>query len=644
MNDLFSEYDIIGVLYELGAVRPLDRSFAAFILREETAEQRRLISVLAGVVSYATTAGNNVCLPLAELEAFLKTMYNETEVKRREQYREVCEDILALLAGVDLSTVFAGSRTVAVAPEEGEEVRPLVFSGGRLYLWRYWVAEEVVVGEIRKRVAETAGGMLPDELPPLAEVYRRFADLATTWWQQVAVFTALRAKFSVITGGPGTGKTTVVAVILALYFQQNPRDRVVLAAPTGKAQARLKEAVFAELEYLNISTAVRESILAVEFKTVHSLLGITRTGQRRIRELRYDLVIVDEASMVSILLFQALFAALSASVSLVLLGDRDQLAAVDGGAVLSDICSSVVAPGRFSGVFLEDLARYLPTIAGFPEEAKKPVLLQDVIAPLEHTFRFAANSGIGRLKDLLSAEPEQIAGFLEEGYISYSETLGITEFASPLASARLHELWSFILNWRTDNAGGTLRYLDYREKADIATAFAAYSEFQIITALNKGLLGVEGINNMLLQVLGMQLAGSKGLPVIIERNDYQNMLFNGDIGMFWPDSAGKLKVWFPESTVENGSAERRFRAFSPAKLPPYSPAFAMTTHKAQGSGFGSVLLVLPAVDSVILTRELLYTAVTRAKRRIDIFAEKSCIVTASNKRVCRISALEDKLS
>ena len=642
MGDLFSSYDIIAVMYELGVLRHLDYAFAKFIYSQEVSENKRVISLLAGLVSYATTKRNNVCIDLSSPLSFFDSVRFNLDSKLMQRFEDVCQDILIILTGVDYTEIFKDASTVGVCPVFGAMSQPLVFSAGRLYLLRYWEAEEVIASSIKERLVLREDLLDAEILPSLDSVYSRFSDYDKTWGQQVAVFMAMRSNLSLITGGPGTGKTTVVAVILALYFRQNPGAKVALVAPTGKAQARLKEAVMEELEHLSVSFAVKDCISNIEFKTVHSLLGLRRNSERRIDKLRYDLVVVDEASMVSVLIFRMLFERLATSTRLILLGDRDQLAAVEGGAVLSDLCASVSELSKFTQSFIDSFSSLMSPSLQLPQVTDSSSLLQDFITPLEFTFRFSSTSGIGQMKDLLLSESDHFNEFMHQDYKNYSDSLSMTEFKSFVPSKNQAQLWSYIESWSCRTEVGEVNFLSYLNSSTISEAYRKFSDFQIITALNKGVLGVEGINNFIINKLSMRVDGSKGLPVMIEKNDYQTGLFNGDIGMFWPDSNGDMKVWFTSSEKDNISDIDGFKAFSPAKLPQYSPAFAMTIHKSQGSGFGAVMLVLPSVESEILTKELLYTAITRAKQKIAIFGSVKSILTTSKIRVCRISGLVDK--
>ncbi len=642
MDDIFSAYDMLKVMYELGAIRYLDYAFAMFIRREESSEERHIISSLAGLLSCSTTRANNVCLDLNDPLGFFATLGLDFTPETEDAFTAVCNDMSLLLDGCNFTELFTDSSTVTVAGSEetGISSKPLVFSRGRLYLKQYYEAEEIIVATIKSRVAQAVSELPPVLFSNLESVYSRFVD-SRSWGQKIAVFTALRSQFALITGGPGTGKTTVVAILLALYFSVHGAARVALVAPTGKAQARLKEAVYAELERLNISQEAKECFRRITFKTIHSLLGLgrNRSVEDRIK-LGFDLIIVDEASMVSVLLFRRLFEAVPPSAKLLLLGDRDQLAAVEGGAVLSDLYNSVSRPQRFSAQYQRDFIRAFSDAAEVPEVSAAPALLQDVLAPLEYTFRFSAQSGIGRLKDLLSAgDQNELRTFLASDLPSYSSSLALHQFSSYIPAVRERELLRFISEWKN----GGERYLAYLECATVAEAFVHFSRFQIITVLNNGSLSVSGINRLLLQLLGMHEDGCPGLPVMVEKNDYRNQIFNGDVGMFWPDSQGELKVWFPALSAAAETEVPGFRSFSPAKIPLFSPAFAMTIHKAQGSGFDSVLLVLPNVATEILTRELLYTAVTRAKDKIDIFGDEKVIVTSALKKVCRVSGLGEKL-
>ncbi len=645
--NLFSSYDMVGALRELGILRHIDVTFAAFIQRQDTSINSKVISILAGLVSFTTTRLNNVCLDLTDpLGIFDITSGQSLSDEDSNRFLEICSDISSVILDGDLEEVFLSSNVVCVEPTNPRVPYPMVYSSGKLYLQRYWEAECVISSALIQRIS-SSGSIDPSVnfSYGLESVYSRFSDSIKTFGQQLGVFTAMRSSLSVITGGPGTGKTTVVSVILALYLKDNPDARIALVAPTGKAQARLKEAVFDELEFLTIPSEVHTRLQQIEFKTIHRLLGLARDHANTPKVLRYDLIVVDEASMVSVLLFQKFFSAVSLSTKIVLLGDRDQLAAVEGGAVLSDICSSAGELGAFSPDFIESFKNNMPEKLGLPKLATSTNVMQDFVVPLEHTFRFSSTSGIGRMKDILSSEADvELSKFIGASHKEYADSFGLHRFHSLIPTNMQRELLNFIDSWTySDSEGIEKKFVSYLEADTVNEAFKLFSEFQIITALNKGAIGVDSINQLLAMSLGLNLEGARGLPVMIAKNDYQTGLFNGDIGMYWEDKSGKLKVWFPDSTATTDSEVPLFKSFLPSQIPEHSLSFAMTIHKSQGSGFGAVLLLLPTVSSEILTKELLYTGITRAKNRIDIFGSVESIINTAKRKVCRFSGLVEKL-
>jgi exodeoxyribonuclease V alpha subunit len=469
------------------------------------------------------------------------------------------------------------SRTVA----SGEEFTPLVIESGRLYLRRYWEYEQQLARAILQRAVTTA------KLPK-----KRGADR-----QQLAATNAVTRNFSVITGGPGTGKTHTVRAILQ-QLRQHPTGaalKVALAAPTGKAAARLTE-------------ALRDIKPAVEATTIHRLLGTIPDSpyfrHNAERPLTADVVIVDEASMVDLALMTKLVEAVPLTARLILLGDRDQLASVEAGNVLSDICAAA-------------------------ETAGSP--LHGAVVELTENYRFAESGGIYKLSRAVNAgDADAALAALRDG------------------SAELR--WEKLR--AAANLGAALRdriiagYRSYLESAaDPASALQRLPQFRILCAVRHGAFGVENLNTLVEQTLAeaglLAPRGSwyAGRPVIITRNDHNLQLFNGDSGIILPDpeAGGELRAFFL-------SAEGKLRRFLPSRLPLHDTAFALTVHKSQGSEFDRLLVILPEKDSPVLTRELLYTAITRARSGVELWCNEEIFRAAVLRPTVRISGLRDALS
>ncbi|MDO9601280.1 MAG: exodeoxyribonuclease V subunit alpha, partial [Rhodocyclaceae bacterium] len=453
---------------------------------------------------------------------------------------------------------------------------PLVWDGRRLFLRRYWAYEQQVAHDLQARAK------LPAALGAAmqAALSSRFADAG----QRNAARIALTHRLAVISGGPGTGKTHTLARIIALLLEENAALRIALAAPTGKAAARMTEALRAA------GVAV-----APEGQTLHRLLGMRADGSGfyhcRERPLAVDVLVVDEASMIDLSLMCHLLDALPAAARLILLGDRDQLAAVEAGAVFADLCAS------------EQLA--------------------SAVATLVTRFRFAGASGIGQLAEALRTG--DAAGTLAR-LQSATDDLDWQPRCAPQALT----------------AAARDGYQAYREAVVESLTpgelFASFQRFRVLCAHRQE---VAEINRALSPPDG--LLAQSGTPVMVVRNDPLLRLFNGDIGLVLPDPVdGSLKVCFANANAGDGAfVTPRWIPF--ARLPDWEVAWAMTVHKSQGSEFERVMLVLPEAVSAVVTRELVYTGVTRAKRHLSLWATVAVLQAASENRAGRMSGLPELL-
>ena len=324
-------------------------------------------------------------------------------------------------------------------------------------------------------------------------------------------------------------------------------------------------------------------------------------------------------------------AALPETCAVILLGDRNQLASVEAGAVLGDLCS-LGSANHFSAAFKKDLAR-LAALPKLPEVSEK-TLLDDHIIELKKSFRFAPDGGIARLQRAIMAPAgDAVADFSKLCHYDPSGEVGLRIMPAE-TSAFAAFLFDQMARQEVEINGRMVALKAYSEIDDLATAFLIYQSFRMLSPLRRGPFGVENLNRILPQALGLkdQYQYYKGRPLLITRNAPQLNLYNGDIGLVWPDSEGRLMVWFKRS-------DGTFTAFPPLRLPSHESAFAVTVHKAQGSGFQRVILLWPASESALLTREMLYTAVTRAAKRIEIWlpapAESSDSAIAPLAAACR---------
>ncbi|MEI8571611.1 exodeoxyribonuclease V subunit alpha [Methylomonas sp. LW13] len=541
----------------------------------------------------------------------------------------------------------------------GEGDTPLVLAGNRLYLRRYWRYEQI----LQSRVAQLLQPVR-DQLPAsLAERLQTLfpASLESPDWQKIACILALRARFAIITGGPGTGKTTTLTKLLALLIElaqqesEKPKNlNILLAAPTGKAAARVSESIAKALDKLAIDDNIKQAIPR-KASTLHRLLG-SRHDSRRFLHNRHhpivaDIVIVDEASMIDLEMMASLLEALPTNTQLILLGDKDQLASVEAGSVMGDLCRGA----EHAAYDAETLA----WIGAYASESLKPAAapgsaINQQTVMLRHSHRFDAHSGIGQLAKAVNqgdalqaqailADTAQYPDLLPEPHAEY---IALRQHPSPDAASSL--LRKLVINSGDAARRGYGYYLaqisngrpDSAERYDewAMQVLTAFDAFQVLSALRKGPWGVEGLNQRIEEWLfakAKQALWYEGRPVMITRNDYNLGLMNGDIGIALRDSNGKLKVAFPSADNSNEpSANLKIRWISPMRLPDVETAFAITVHKSQGSEFNHVALVMPENISPVLTRELIYTGITRAKEHFSLL-ESSDGVFAKAILTCR---------
>ena len=585
---------------------PLDLHFARFLAGLATVAADEVF-LAAAFLSRATGAGD-VCLDLAA----------------------VAGQPVPAAAGIDSPAAFpelgawsAALRSSAVVGSPGQK-RPLVLDGGnRLYLRRYWEYEHAAAENVRRRVGEAVEHLDFGHLRQgLTDLFPAGPGDEINWQKTAAAIAALK-RFSVITGGPGTGKTFTIARLLVLVMEQVPerRLRIHLAAPTGKAAARMRESLKQAREGLRGRHPAADQ-LPEEVHTLHRLLK-TLPGSPYFRHNR---------DMVDMALMAKLLEAVPSAARLVLVGDKDQLASVEAGSVLGDICDRDRMHG-FSAEFCETLQQ--ATGQRFDARSGSPPGLQDCMVELRNSFRFSAGSAIGELSRAVNrgdaGRALQILDKPREGSIVWLD---------PGAGSRAPlELQRLIL-------GGTEACF---RKDTPAAALQELNRFKILCAHKAGPHGVDAINRAAEHMLVRQglIRPEAALaspwyahrPVLVTRNDYALGLFNGDIGMTLPDDASGgrgLFVFFPGGP---GGTRR----FLPYRLPEHETVYAMTVHKSQGSEFDEVLLVLPDRDSPVLTRELIYTALTRARNVVTIWARRSILAAAITRRIERTSGLRDAL-
>ncbi|CAB3752484.1 exodeoxyribonuclease V subunit alpha [Paraburkholderia humisilvae] len=685
---------MLGVLdewVERGWLRPLDAAFARFLSRE-TSNVAPLLILAAALASHQLGRGH-ACLDLqAALDdpAFVLSLPPDDVIERITD--APTRSPADLLAGVTLKAwLVALDHAALVGPGAGNT--PLVLVGTRLYLRRYWQYEQDVCAGIERRLRasrEQAASLDTDVVKATLDVLfpsQQGTESKGANWQKLACALAARSAFSIVTGGPGTGKTTTVVRLLALLQAIALGDtdgvragsgsgvnaaarrarplRIKLAAPTGKAAARLNESIAGAVASLPVDRLahgadVRAAIPTVVM-TLHRVLG-TRPDSRRFRHdasnpLPVDVLVIDEASMVDLEMMAAVLDALPSQARLVLLGDKDQLASVEAGAVLGELCERA-ARGHYS----PQTRDWLQTATG--ERIDDAMIdehgtaLDQAIAMLRQSHRFSAASGIGELAQRVN---EGDAAGVERVLSDARADLGLLSCSAGNDAA----FKALVIDGQVGEGEGAQRhgYRHYLETmrtgepardADPAVfikwageVLEAHDAFQMLCAVRRGPWGVDGLNKRIARLLheeGLIDARGEwypGRPVLVTRNDYELGLMNGDIGITLAvpggiDGRGALRVAFPSS---DGSGEIKW--VLPSRLQAVETVFALTVHKSQGSEFVHAALVLPDSFSPILTRELVYTGVTRARAFLTLAVPegKPVLEEAVTAKVQRASGL-----
>jgi len=654
---------LINTWVEYGWLRPLDQAFMRFL--DELAPASEPLFLLAAALASHQLGRGHSCLDLAA------TLIEPDETLSLPPEGETGLVLPALPSKILRGKSLAEWRQTVAASSlvtDGLGDTPLVLTGNRLYLRRYWQYEQQVAEAIKGRLHRPAAA--PEDLAERLEtLFPREKSASRPDWQKIACALAARGAFSIITGGPGTGKTTTVVRLLALLVgaaKQSGRTlRIRLAAPTGKAAARLTESIGNAIDKLPQELQVG---IPTEASTLHRLLG-SRIGTRHFRHhagnpLHADWVVVDEASMIDLEMMAALLNALPPHARLVLLGDKDQLASVEAGAVMGELC-------REAGSYPADTVAWIAASTGEdvrPWQAEDGVLNRQ-IALLRYSHRFRESSGIGQLAVAVNAgdgmavqqvwgnqppypdiahiplrgqnDPHLTAFAIEGGGQYFSLAVKEQSVSSPQG----HGHYLQVLKALRPPVGASEE--DYDLWAE--SVLKAFDQFQLLCVLRRGPWGVEGLNQLM--AAGLHQAGLieqtwgwyEGRPVLVTRNDYSLGLMNGDIGIAlrFPTTegeAGKLRVVFRQGDLS-------IKHVLPSRLVDVETVYAMTVHKSQGSEFTHVALVLPDKPNPILTRELVYTGITRARSWFSLLTPDPTILPqAVARQVLRSGGLGEVLA
>lgn len=640
-------------------LRPLDAAFARF-LAAEVPEAPGSLLIAAALTSHQLGRGH-VCLDLAATLADPAAALSLPPPDRRpDASSEQPEppNPNNVLAGLSVGDWLADLQHPALVAE-GDGSTPLVLEQGRLYLRRYWRFERTVAAGIAERLHPLPPALPAEQLREhFAAIFPSPENPDAVNWQKIACGIALQQRFAIITGGPGTGKTTTVLALLAL-LQANALAadgaplRIHLAAPTGKAAARLNESITQRISALPLaalpdSEQIRQAIPA-HVTTLHRLLGAGGNGRRRHdarHSLPVDVLVIDEASMVDLEMMAAVMAALPAEARLILIGDRDQLASVEAGAVLGELCTRAE-----SGHYWPQTAEWLHRITG---ETLPAAMLDatgaqpdQAVAMLRESHRFAADSAIGELATATNAG--MLPGWLAANEPAPDDVELLQPQTADALVIRKRVLAGYADYWQQLRKAPDESAAAEQRNAWAASVLEARAQFQVLAALRHGPWGVAGLNAQIEQWLieaGWMAADDPwypGRPVMMTRNDYALGLMNGDMGVtlaLFEDGEWRRRVAFADTDAPDG-----VRWVSPLRLAHAETVHAMTVHKSQGSEFTQAALVLPPGRNPLVTRELLYTGITRARERVTLILPGGArsLKTALGQRVRRASGLKRRL-
>ncbi|MCK6262539.1 exodeoxyribonuclease V subunit alpha [Vibrio sp. ZSDE26] len=714
--------DTLKTLASKGAIRQLDFQFAHFIASQELSFPQE-VGFLAGLVSHELSKGN-ICLDTTESNA-TDTANQPLSVNEWATqfglYGEAAAELTARLSSVDWLACIHQSNMIG---DNGEAI-PMMFDGRRLYLHRYWQYEiglsaklssfgspmilkptEIQnLSELLDRLFQRSyhylfNALKSDVVATSTQVQRQqlvcdYLDIVDStqllWneiddllltsnksedltkldslvplsvcvnWQKVAAAVALTRRFAVISGGPGTGKTTTVTKLLAALISQSEQEgaapTIRLVAPTGKAAARLTESIGQAITELAVSPDLKAQI-PTQASTIHRLLGALPNSaefrHNKANPLHLDILVIDEASMVDLPMMYKVVNALPDHARLILLGDKDQLASVEAGSVLGDICSfQQYGYSDSQTALLQQLTHFHHFDVGdsalkgarAQTQSMNSHVISDSLCMLQKSYRFDARSGIGQLaKAINSGNPNQVEGVLAQGFSDIDACSLNSDNYNQMLKTLVEQYGLYLQTTERPRQDGECSVEEQFNRAQ--SALKQFAQCRLLCAIREGDFGVSGLNQRIERALTTQRLirpndelWYHGRPVMVSQNDHGLGLYNGDIGICmhdYSDDEARLKVFFE---LPDGSV----KSVLPSRVPSHETAYAMTIHKSQGSEFSLTLMILPPDFTPVLTRELIYTGITRAKNRLSLYANINVLKRGIRVKTERASGLVDRL-
>ncbi|WP_150539207.1 exodeoxyribonuclease V subunit alpha [Actinobacillus vicugnae] len=629
-------------------ISELNYQFAQMIATKQQAyhyseQQQNLAILVAALLSFHVMQGHSAL----RLDSNAAQSFFGLEGKKLTRDFQV--EILQKIDGISplaWQQVLANHIAFSDSPTK---IAPMLFQNELLYFYRYWQAEHNIARYLQQAVdfsEEYATAALDLEI-----LTTLFPEQSTEIdWQKIAVATALRQRFSVISGGPGTGKTTTVAKLLVAlqtkqYRQQKAALNIALVAPTGKAAARLKESISNSLQKMKLTFEIPTSA-----STIHRLLGIrpdsdTPTYHAQ-NPLHLDLLVVDEASMIDLSLMEKLMNALKKHTRLVILGDKDQLASVEAGAVMGELGAFVQ-----QGYSLAHCT-YLTKVTGYTLNGQANILpICDMLCHLQKSHRFSANSGIGQLARKVNLQ-QAVESWQILATHQYSDLVCVKyPNANQFAEKRLwiEHCVNLVVEQAVAHYQNYLKLVQKRllnpQDASVNEIFEAFQKVRFLSALRVSELGSERLNQSIAEALKkaklLNFAFSRdsyaGKPILVTQNSPQNNIYSGDIGIILPDENQQLRIYF-DTKVED-----KHLSLSLSRLPQYEVAYVMTVHKSQGSEFDHTFFIMPLSSAPVITKELIYTAITRAKVTFTLFSEEKVWKLGVKTNIQRQSGLQAQL-